>query len=262
VVWLEGMVRPLSEEVSTMFRNILNLLCPGRNRADSARSCSSAPPRLEELEARLTPMQIPTITTASVLVVPNLSSMTVSEVVTATVANTPTGSEAGYPLGTILTVPLPPGTPNPGGSVNIGLNNQQQNVQLDGNGQARAIFTLPLFVLLTGQQLSVQYSGADIGTLENIYRYGVSYFNSPLYLNFDNLLSPASVTFVPFSPDQEINNARNPVPLYYSVNGETDNFGALSFQYADPGVITGIQVFGLQLPPSFAAAVGAYGPEF
>lgn len=258
-----------------MFDNILNRLSRGRKQSVSARSRSSASPRLEELESRLTPSWMgpgppgspfATVTNASVLIVPNLSNMTVTEVVRATVSNAPS---------------VPPGTPNPSlglryrPDVRINLNNQQQSVQLDSNSQATAIFTMPLFVFMAGQELTVQYSAGLAGP-SGVVVYNASYFNSPLYVNYDNLLHPAVLTFTPLSSDQmsvypglgywppysPFGNGETAWPPYTSLNGETDNFGSFSFQYADPGVITSIQALGLQLPGIFAAALGAYGPGF
>jgi hypothetical protein len=190
-----------------------------------------------------------TVTNASVQIIPNLSSLTVTETVTATVSNAPS---------------VPPGTPTPGafatfrgGSVHINLNNQQQFAQLNSNSQATATFTLPLFALMAGQELTVQYTGG-LGSPSGVVVYSASYFNSPLYVNFDNFLLPADLTFTPLSSQQ-----MQPLwPPYTSINGEMDNFGPFSFQYSDPGVITSVQALGLQLPGIFAAELGAYGSLF
>jgi hypothetical protein len=248
-----------------MFRNILNQLCRGRNCPDSARPCSSAPPRIEELESRLAPSVNPpwppppiaTVTNASVLIIPNLSSLTVTEVVTATVSNDPS---------------VPPGTPPPpgarGGVVRINLNNQQTDyLHLNGNGQATATFTMPLFVFMAGQELTVQYYGESRAPSGG-YLHNPSYFNSPLYVNFDNFLLPAILTFTPLSSTQMSSDGIWPPyrgflgatdwPPSTSVNGETDYFGLFGFQYADPGFIISTQILGQQLPGIFAAALGAY----
>lgn len=260
-----------------MFGNMLKRLCRGKSRSGSARSHLSARPRLEELESRLTPSDVgpgppgspyATVTNASVLIVPNLSNLTVTETVIATVSNAPS---------------VPAGTPNPSMGlryppyVHINLNNQQQDAKLNSNSEAAATFTMPLFVFMAGQELTVQYDAGLAGP-SGVVVYNASYFNSPLYVNYDNFLLPAYLTFTPLSPDQMsvypgmgywppyggyIPGAGETAwPQYTSVNGETDNFGAFSFQYADPGVITSIQALGLQLPGIFAAELGAFGSQF
>ncbi len=246
-----------------MFSSILNLLCRGRNRSGSARSFSAAPPRLEELESRLTPSnsglypdQTPpytTVTNASVQIIPSLATLTVTENVKTTVSSAPL-------WGGVYWVPVPPGTPTPSGAVHINLNNQQQTVTLNSDGQATATFTMPLLVFMTPQELTVQYLGGNEGS-SGIPLFYPSYFNSPLYKNFDNFLLPAVLTFSPLS-SQQMQFTGGYWPPYTSVNGETDNFGLFAFQYADPGAITGIQLLGQQLPAIFAAALGAYGSEF
>ncbi len=256
-----------------MFRNILNLLCRGRNRPASGQSRSSACPRLEELECRLTPSDIAswpppawpyaTVTNASVQIIPNLASLTVTEKVTAMVSNAPS---------------VPIGTTTPGaygrGVVQINLNNQQQIFILNSDSQATATFTMPLFVFMTGQELTVFFAGGSRSPAGGLV-YSQSYFNSPLYVNFDNFLLPANLSFTPVSSNQMLVfppgvgtwvpysgvNGETNWPPYTSVNGETDNFGLFAFQYADPGAITGIQLLGQQLPAIFAAALGAYGSE-
>lgn len=259
-----------------MFGNLLNRLGRGRNRPSSPRSHSSTRPRLEELESRLTPSSMgagppgspyDTVTNANVLIVPNLSNLTVTETVIATVSNAPS---------------VPPGTRTPGafaairggGILHINLNNQQQDAKLNSDSQATVTFTLPLFVFMAGQELTVQYP-AGLASPSGVVLYNASYFNSPLYVNYDNFLFPALLTFTPLSPDQmsaypgmgywppysPFGNGETAWPPYTSVSGETDNFGAFSFQYADPGVITSIQALGFQLPGIFAAGLGAYGPK-
>lgn len=245
-----------------MFCNILNLVCRGKIQSASTRPRSSSPPRIEELEPRLTPSssglydQTPpytTVTNASVQIIPNLSSMTVTEKVTATVSNAPEWGGSNW-------LAVPPGTPNPNGNVHFNLNNQQQTVALDNNSQATATFTMPMLGFIAPQELTVQYLGGyenPSGTLA----YRPSYFNSPLYMNFDNVLLPADLTFTPLSSQQTSIGYGNRPP-YTSVNGETDNFGLFSFQYADPGFIESVQILGLQLPGIFAVELGAFGSEF
>lgn len=246
-----------------MFCNILNLFYRTKNRAGSARPRSSTSPRIEELESRwapsgsgLYPDQTPpytTVTNASVQIIPNLASMTVTEKVTATVSNAPEWTG-------VYLAAVPPGTPNPNGNVHINLNNQQRTLSLDSNGQATTTFTIPLFGFMTPQELTVQY----LGGYENpsgVLTYRPSYFNAPLYMNFDNALLPANLTFTPLSSQQTYLGSGS-LPPYTSANGETDDFGLFSFLYADPGIIESMQILGLQLPGIFAAELGAFGSQF
>lgn len=229
-----------------MFRNLLKTTRHPRSRSPISL-------RLEELEARQTlSATIATATNASLQIIPNLSAFTVTEKVTVTVTNAPTY----FPLsGT--TESVPPGTPPPSGTVFFNLNNQQKQAQLDSNGQATATFTMPLLVFFTSQELTAQYAGASI-TSPSVLTYQGSTFNAPLYLNFDNLLLGSNVTFNALSTQ----TSTSPLPPYNTAQGETDNFGPFSFQYADPGLITGVQAFGHEFPGIYAAAFGAYGPEF
>jgi hypothetical protein len=242
-----------------MFSSILNRICRRKNPSVSARPCSWTPPRLEELESRLTPSanglypdQTPpytTVTNASVQIIPNLSSLTLTEKVTATVSSAPLWTGYGW-------LAVPPGTPTPSGEVRINLNNQIQIVNLNSDGQTTATFTMPLFVFMTPQELTAQYLGGTEST-SGVPLFYPSYFNSPLYKNFDNFLLPAELTFSPLST-QQMQNWSGQWPPYTSVNGEMDNFGLFSFQYVDPGFITSMELFGQQLPGIFAAALGAY----
>lgn len=212
------------------------------NRVNPSRSRAYVTPSLEELESRLTPspISIATVTNASVQIIPNLSSFTVTEKVTATVTATS----------------VPPGIPVPSGAVSFNLNNQQQQANLDASGHATATFTLPLLALFTSQELTVKYPGASIASPSAV-TFESSTFNAPLYLNFDNLLFAATVSFGP-PPAQSPSGA----PVYNTAQGETDDFGLFSFQYVDPGLIASVRAFGQDFPGFFAAALGAYGPEF
>lgn len=206
----------------------------------SCKHPASARPCLEELEDHVTPVNvIPTATNVAIQITPNLSNFSVTETVTAKVTTVPQG------------LPAIPAT------VFFNLNNQQQQAQLDSNGQATATFSLPLLALFASQELTVQYSGGP--SQGGLTVYGLSNFNAPVYLNFDNLLLPANVTFNPLPPQQPSSTS---LPPYNTAQGETDSFGPLVFHYSDPGVITSVEVFGHSLPGSFAASFGAYGPEF
>ncbi len=201
------------------------------------RESESVPPRLEELESRLNPdVVVPTTMNASIQITPNLFALSVTERVTATVTPAPFG-------------PSPPLT------VLFNLNTQQQQAQLDSNGNATVTFSFPWLALFTSQELYVQYVGGAAGG----YVFGGSTFNAPVYLNFDNLLFPANVTFNPLPVPPAANTL---LPPYNTAQGETDNFGLFACSYSDPGVITSIELFGQTLPGFFAAALGAYGPEF
>lgn len=132
-----------------------------------------------------------------------------------------------------------------GSAMSFNLSNQQQQVRFgcDG-GPDTATFTLPLLALFTSQELTVQFFGASV-VIINTYNYASSTFNTPLYLNFDNLLFPATVNFGPPSGQQTYNTAQ----------GESDDFGLFGFQYVDPGLIASVRGFGQQFPGFFAAAL-------
>lgn len=237
-----------------MFDNMLKKFFRGNDRLVGSRPRSSAKLGVEELESRLTPSTIATATNASIQIIPDLASLSVTEKVTVTVSNAPTL----HPL-TGLTTPVPGGAANPTGTVFLNLNNQQQQAQLDSNGQATATFKLPLFVLFTSQELLVQYSGA-IAVDPSANAYAGSMFNAPLYLNFDNLLFPATVTFNALTIQQ--NAVASELTPFNTAQGEIDSLGGLVFFYSDPGLITSFQVLNKTFPGSQAASVGAYGPEF
>lgn len=235
-----------------MICNILKQFFRGNKHLANSRPRSPKKPGLEELESRLTPSTLATATNASVQIVPNLSSLSVTETVTVTVSNAPTLN----PITGIVTPP-PSGAANPHGMVLFNLNNQQQQAQLDSNGQATVSFQLPLLMLFTSQELTVQYNGAfAFPPLTN--SYAESAFNAPLYLNFDNLLFPATVTFNPLAQTAGTSG----LTPYNTAQGEIDSLGGLVFFYSDPGIITSFQVLGQTFPASLAASVGAYGPDF
>lgn len=223
-----------------MFGNLLRTRLRGDSRANTPRPRSSVAPSLEELESRMTPSSLVTIATAtnaSVQIIPNLSNFTITEKVTATVTAALPGTPASAP-------------------VSFNLNNQQQQANLDASGHATATFTLPLLALFTSQELTVKYPGASVVSPSAI-SYSSSTFNAPLYLNFDNLVFAATVSFG--APPAQPSSG---VPVYNTAQGETDDFGLFSFQYVDPGLITSVRSFGQDFPGFFAAALGAYGPAF
>lgn len=225
-------------------------------RKAAASTPPSTRPCLEELESRVTPTPFSgTYTNAVVQVTPNFLAGTVTETVTANVTNAPTFDSISG-----VTTPVPPGAVTPSGTILFNLNNHQQQAQLNSNGQATASFTLPIFAVLTSQQLSVEYEGGPNSE--------PSAFNAPLYMNFDNLLLPATLTFGQLSPQQltpsfnTTTGALTSLPPFNTAQGETDSMGLLRFGYTDPGVISSVDALGIDLPGMFAAALGAYGPLF
>jgi len=143
------------------------------------------------------------------------------------------------------------------------LNNQQQSVNVDSNGQGTATFTLPILTLFTSQTLQASYEGATLKS--DIFES--SQFLAPLYTNFDNLIFVATLTFGTLSHQQQTGTF-NPttgvfiLPSFNTAQGESNNMGVLNFHYDDPGTITTFEDFGFTLPGSLAFKVGAYGPEF
>lgn len=235
-----------------MFRNLLKRSLSEKSRSSARRSRASTPPCLEELETRLTPsVTVGTATNVSVQITPNLFGLSVTEKVTATVTNTTVSN------------PLPQmtlaNTPSPAGTVYFNLNNQQQQGQLDSNGHATATFTLPLLALFTSQELTAQYAGASVVT-PSALSYQASTFNAPVYLNFDNLIFSSTILFNPLTVQQM--TSTNGLPPYNTAQGERDDFGPVTFNYSDPGLITSVEAFGHQYAASVAAQLGAYGPEF
>jgi hypothetical protein len=228
-----------------MFSNLLKTRLPGDNRAKTPQPRSSVPPRLEELESRLAPVGVNIYTdiVPSVQIIPNFFNLTVTEKVTANVTTMTFG-----PLGNLT-----------GASLNFSLNNQQQQATVDSSGHATATFTMSMLALFTGQTLTVQYPGnLIIPPLPSAeYIYHSSTVTAPLYLNFDNLLFPAALSF-----NTLVQQPTSGPGVLKTAQGETDDFGLFSFQYVDPGIIASVQIFGLQFPGFFAAALGAYGPAF
>jgi hypothetical protein len=217
-------------------------------------------PVLEPLEQRLTPAGISTYTNASIALTPNFFAGSVTEKVTAIVSPVQHTFSPGQPY-TVTAL----GGPTPdGGTVFFGLNNQQQKAQLNSQGQATATFTLPLFSMVGGQMLTLQYEGFYADSTSSNTFFG-SNFNAPVYLSFYNLLLPSTITFntftpwgAPYSPDT------GPLSLQQSNSsqGETNSFSFITLYYTDPGTVSSIQFGGFNLPGSLAAALGIYGTEF
>ena len=157
--------------------------------------------------------------------------------------------------------PVPPGATTPSGTVFFNLNNQQQSAVLNSSGQATVTFTLPFFTLLTSQTLQAMYVPAD-----NSEQIG-SIFTAPLYMNFNNLILPATLTFGQLTPQQRVdttgaNGNLTSLTSFYTAQGESNSFGLFTFLYTDPGTINQIQVLGFTIPGSFAAQFNAFGPTF
>jgi hypothetical protein len=225
------------------------------------RSHPSSRPCLEELESRLTPTPVSTgtYTNAIVQVSPSFFSGTVTETITATVTNAPIFNPF-----TGTTTPVPSGATTPSGTILFNLNNKMQSAQLNSNGQATVSFTLPFFTVFTSQALEVSYLGNF--TNPDVESQG-STFLAPLYMNYNNLLFPAALTFGQLTPQQvqpivNANGNQTGLASFNTAQGETDSFGIVSFQYVDPGIINQIQAFGFNLPGSFAAQLNAFGPQF
>jgi hypothetical protein len=234
-------------------------------RKAAVRSRPTARPCLEELEGRLTPSAVvSTYTDVSVQVAPSFFSGTVKETVTATVKNVPSFNPT-----TGQTTPVPSGAGPASGTVLFNLNNQMQNAQLNSNGQATVSFTLPIFAVLTSQTLEASYLGTPSAMDLSDFDYLGSTFLAPLYMNYNNLLFSATLTFGQLTPQQTAPPPTNPttgqptsLPLFNTAQGETDSFGIVNFLYTDPGVINQVEVLGFTLPGSFAAQLNAFGPQF
>ncbi|HEY7425056.1 MAG TPA: hypothetical protein VH682_12565, partial [Gemmataceae bacterium] len=87
------------------------------------------------------------------------------------------------------------------------------------------------------------------------------------YMNFNNLILPATLTFGQLTPQQvqdtvDTNGNLTKLANFNTAQGESDNFGIANFLYVDPGTINQIQAFGFTIPGSFAAQLNAYGPTF
>jgi hypothetical protein len=244
---------------------MLQKLAAKFGRKASARLRPTARPCLEELEGRLTPSTlVSTYTDVSVQVAPSFFSGTVKETVTATVKNVPS-----FDPTTGQTTPVPSGAGPASGTVLFNLNNQMQNAQLNSNGQATVSFTLPIFAVLTSQTLEADYLGTPSSITPPDFIFNGSTFLAPLYMNFNNILFSATLTFGQLTPQQTAPPMSNPIggqptslPLFNTAQGETDSFGIVNFLYIDPGVINQVEVFGFTLPGSFAAQLNAFGPQF
>lgn len=193
---------------------------------------SSIRPRLEELEDRVTPAAIDTVTNVAISITPNFLGRTATETVTATV------TEAGTT------------TPVTSGTVAFNLNGQTADAGLSSTGTATFTTSLPLYAVLANQTLGVQYSGAMTAT----DTFNESMFLSPVYLNVLNAVLPAQITFGT-PPTTTF------VPSFNSAGGETNTVSLFSlpikFNYVDPGTIDNFTILGFTLPGSFSATLFA-----
>jgi hypothetical protein len=250
--------QPLFWETTMFFLQLMNEVLGRRSTPKMSEPRPTTRLHLEELEDRLTPAPVfaGTYTDAIVQVTPNLAAGTVTEKVTATVITAPQYS----PI-TGQTTPVPGGAGTPTGMILINLNNQQQQVKLDANGQATATFTLPLLSVLTSQELMVNYSGSFNASSNS---YQGSQFNAPLFMNHDNVFLPSTLTFGQLTPQQVSPSfdSSGHVTSLASLNtgqGETDNLGLFAFHYGDPGTIDSVDIAGFHLPGLVAIALDAYG---
>lgn len=168
--------------------------------------------QLEPLEDRLALSTFNTVTNAAISITPNFFGLNATETITATVMQQGTT------------------TPVTGGNVAFNVNNQMGTATLNNNGQATFSVTLALFAVGTNQTLQVNYQGATIGS----DTFNNSAFLAPVYLNVDNLIFPAQITY----------GTPTSATSFQSSGGETDAltyFGLpLKFNYSDPGSIQNI----------------------
>ncbi len=196
-----------------------------------SRRRTTARPRLEELEDRVTPAEINTVTNVTINITPNFLSRMATETVTATVTQSGTT------------------TPVTSGTVAFNLNSQKATVALSPTGTATFSTSLPLYAVVANQTLAAVYSGGMIGSDE----LGISGVISPVYLNVLNAALPAQITFG--TPPNSI----APPIIFNSASGETNTVSLFSFpikfNYIDPGTIDTFTILGFTLPGSFSSTV-------
>ncbi len=188
-----------------------------------ARKDAAVQPCLERLEDRLALSTFNTATNVAIGISPNFFGLNATETITATVTQQGT------------TTPVTTGT------VAFNVNNQTGTAGLNGNGQATFSVTLPLFAVAANQTLQVSYQG---GTSASGDTFNPSVFLAPVYLNFDNQVFPATITY----------GTPTSATLFQSSGGESDAlsyFGLpLKFNYIDPGRISSINWLTFTLPGS------------
>jgi hypothetical protein len=197
-----------------------------------SRRSTTARPRLEELEDRVTPAALDTTTNVTISIAPNFVSRAATETITATVTQSGTT------------------TPVTTGSVAFNLNGQTTDAGLSSTGTANFTVSLPLYALVGSQTLAAAYSGATTST----DTFNPSMFLSPVYLNVLNAVLPSQITFgtppsTTFSPS------------FNSAGGETNTVSLFSipivFKYVDPGTIDTFTILGFTLPGSLSGTVFA-----
>jgi len=276
-------------ETPMMFLHALTNLLRKRFVAKTPQTRPTNRLKLVELEDRVVPSAFfytETYTNATVQISPGIM---MTEKVTASVTPFPSVDFSFSPSGTVIVTPIPTGATIPtSGTVLFNLDNQTQSATLNANGQATATFQVPLLAFLAGQTLTASFQGTSNSTGGD---WGDSTFVAPLYMNFDNLILPSTLTFGQLTPQQVyaemISTALNPPsPIesppppatppsppgvgpspfgpptvlnpYYTAQAETDSFGLFGFNYLDPGTISTVTVLGLQLPGIFALNLGAF----
>lgn len=193
-----------------------------------ARKEATIQPRLERLEDRLALTAFNTVTNAAISISPNFFGLNATETVTATVTQQGTT------------------TPVTNGNLAFNVNNQTGTAALNSNGQATFSVTLPLFAVATNQALQVSYQGGASGS----DTFNPSTFLAPVYLNWDNQIFPATITY----------GTPTSATLFQSSGGETDAlsyFGLpLKFNYIDPGRVSSIDWLTFTLPGSDSVFFG------
>lgn len=194
----------------------------------TARKEATVQPRLEHLEDRLALSALNTTTNVAISISPNFFGLSATETVTATVTQQGTS------------------TPVTNGNVAFNVNNQTGTAALNGNGQATFSATLPLFAVATNQTLQASYQGGTSGS----DTFNASAFLAPVYLNNNNQIFPAQITF----------GTPTSATLFQSSGGETDAlsyFGLpLKFNYIDPGRVSSIDWLTFTLPGSDSVFFG------
>lgn len=184
---------------------------------------------LEQLEDRLTPAAIDTVTNVAININPTLATHTATETITATV--TQAGST----------------TPVTTGSVVFNVNGQTGDAGLNSQGQATFVVKLPLYAVETNQALVAVYTGGS----DTTDTFNNSAFLSPVYLNVLNGLFSSNISFV----GPPLSQSTLPFDHLGTYNGETNSvafFAPITFNYGDPGTIDNFTLLGFTLDGSLS----------